>query len=148
MHKDSFYGGLGGRRARPYVHCVTGQLRPEEHIGVSMPPKKKIASKIAGRPAIVSAPPIPPKRTAVDILQEISVVDQQIDHLTDRHNLLLRDLREKAGKSFRHDGRVYQIRNRGGKFYLAEMQSDLMELDELPEAPAEPAKREEERKAS
>lgn len=60
------------------------------------------------------------EKSPSEILRELDRVDSEIENLSARHNILLRDLRRKVGKSFRHDGKMIQIKKRGSKYYLAE----------------------------
>ena len=90
---------------------------------------KRIVSKMS----ICSSNGNGKSESPVAILSELQNVDREIEKLETRHNLLLRDLRQKVGKSFRHEGRTYQIRRRGNKYYIAKMDSGLSEIAELPE---------------
>lgn len=72
----------------------------------------------------------PNGKSATDIIQELGVVDDTLERFEKRRNILLRDLRSKTGKSFRHQGRTFQIRQRGDKLFLAEMGSSLRDLAE------------------
>lgn len=57
----------------------------------------------------------------VKLLERLEKIQTQEKELEKAKNLILRDLRMQAGKSFRLNGHRFQIRRRRNKFFLCDM---------------------------